>query len=277
MPYQTEKSLFNKRREQLIYWSSIGLDMVIPRPDSGVYVLGYVKSGTNWLCHLLSAVLDKPILEPWKLQRPMIKPCVYHMHRFIPLNSVRQRTVYLMRDGRDTMVSKYFHIIREGGPLTAKFEQQIGKPLRAEDIGENMAEFIPFMRENRIATIDYRSHLEEWMKHSDKYIVLRYEDLLVNPESELRRVVDQLPYQHVTQERIRSAVAMHDFRNLTKRDRGEEELTSFIRKGVSGDWRNYFTVEAAKVFDEYAGDLLLEIGYETERDWWMKPSNVPSY
>lgn len=274
MSYHPEKSLLRQRHEQLIYWSSIGLDMALPRSEAGVYVLGYVKSGTNWLCHLLSEVLEMPILEPWKLSRPQIKPCVYHMHRFIPLDSVRRRTVYMMRDGRDTMVSKYFHIVREGGPLKARIERNLGRPLLAEEIQENMVEFILFMRVNRISTTDYRTHMEEWKKHSDKYITVRYEDMLTNSEAELMRVLDQLSCHHVTSEKVRSAVTKHDFSNLTNREKGVEDLTSFIRKGISGDWRNYFTEEAARVFDEYAGDLLLEVGYEIDREWWRSSSNL---
>ncbi len=276
MTLSPEKPRLSQYREQFIYWSSIGVDMVVPRMEAGVYVLGYVKSGTNWLCHLLSTALDMPVLEPWKLHGPMISPCVYHMHRFIPFDPVRRRTVYMMRDGRDTMVSKYFHLVRDGGPLKARFECQIKKPLRAEDISINMPEFIRFMGGSRIASTDYRSHLEAWKRHSDKYITLKYEDLLVNPEQELMRVIKRLPDQPVSLERIRMAVRKHDFSNLTKRDRGVEDISSFIRKGISGDWRNYFTVEAGRAFDEYAGHLLFELGYETEREWWRNPSSVLS-
>lgn len=34
-----------------------------------------------------------------------------------------------------------------------------------------------------------------------------------------------------------------------------------------GDWRNNFTQEARQVFDYYAGDELILLGYERDRDW----------
>ena len=47
------------------------------------------------------------------------------------------------------------------------------------------------------------------------------------------------------------------------RSRGEEDPTSFFRKGVSGDWRSAFTERDEKTFEQEAGDLLVKLGYET--------------
>lgn len=272
MSDHAEKSRLKQRHEQMIYWLSIAMDVTLPRDKSGVYVLGYVKSGTNWLCNLLSDILVMPVLEPWTLTWPQIKPCVYHMHRFIPVDSVRQRTVYIMRDGRDTLVSKYFHLVREGGELKTRFERELQCPLLAENIQENMSAFILFMQKNRVSSTDYRVHLEEWKKHSDKYITVRYEDLLTHPEAELMRILGRLTHHTATLAKVREAINKQDFSAITNRKRGEQDLGSFNRKGISGDWRNYFTPESAKAYDSYAGDLLLETGYETDRQWWRMPS-----
>jgi len=32
-------------------------------------LLGYMKTGTNWLCHLLASALGIPVLEVWKTAR----------------------------------------------------------------------------------------------------------------------------------------------------------------------------------------------------------------
>ncbi len=267
-----EKSFMRARYEHLIYWSSIGMDAAIPGKNPGIYVLGYIKSGTNWLCHLLSAALDTPILEPWKMSAPTLEPRIFHMHRFIPLDSVRKRTIYLIRDGRDTMVSRYFHIANAGGIAKIALERELGTAITADRAKENMAGFIRFMTSSNIASRDYRSHILEWKKHRDKYITMRYEDMLADTTSELARAVESLTHKTPDNDMIRRAVQQHDFTRLTKRKKGEEDHKSFIRKGVSGDWRNYFTAESAHVFDEYAGDLLLELGYENDPEWASKVS-----
>ena len=57
---------------------------------------------------------------------------------------------------------------------------------------------------------------------------------------------------------------------MTGRRPGEEARGEFARKGVSGDWENHFTRAAAEVFDSYAGNALVELGYEQNSSWVEK-------
>lgn len=57
------------------------------------------------------------------------------------------------------------------------------------------------------------------------------------------------------------------FETQAQRRKGEEKKGSFLRKGVVGDWRNYFTLEAAQTFDRLGGDTLIKLGYEKDRVW----------
>jgi hypothetical protein len=50
------------------------------------------------------------------------------------------------------------------------------------------------------------------------------------------------------------------------RKRGQE-ATSFFRKGIAGDWKNVFTEQDKRDFKTVAGDLLIEIGYEKDKNW----------
>jgi hypothetical protein len=55
------------------------------------------------------------------------------------------------------------------------------------------------------------------------------------------------------------------FEKLSKgRTRGEEDPSSFFRKGVAGDWRDAFTDRDRRVFEREAGDLLTKLGYRGE-------------
>ena len=40
-----------------------------------------------------------------------------------------------------------------------------------------------------------------------------------------------------------------------------------MRKGIVGDWKNYFNKEAREIFNHYAGDQLIKLGYEKDRSW----------
>jgi hypothetical protein len=40
------------------------------------------------------------------------------------------------------------------------------------------------------------------------------------------------------------------------------------RKGVSGDWLNYFTRRDGEIFHEIAGEQLLQLGFEIDPKWY---------
>ena len=40
-----------------------------------------------------------------------------------------------------------------------------------------------------------------------------------------------------------------------------------MRKGIAGDWKNQFSLEAAQMFDQLAGETLVQWEYEQDRDW----------
>lgn len=44
-----------------VYWLSVGWDCLRGSASQSVHVLGYSKSGTNWLCRLLSSILGIPL------------------------------------------------------------------------------------------------------------------------------------------------------------------------------------------------------------------------
>ena len=256
--------------EHTLYWTSIGWDVLRGDHSPGIYVLGYVKSGTNWLCHLLSGILEMPILEAWKVRLPVLHPCVYHTHRFIPLDSIRRRTIYIMRDGRDTLVSYYFHLIREQGPQLRQAEQVIGRRLTAENIRENLPGFISYLQATRTSTADWRTHIETWQRFREQYFTIRYEDLLTDAESELIRAIQALTGRQPEAGQVRSVVQQQDFRTVTQRAPGHEDSNKFMRKGVQGDWRNNFSRSAARKFNAYAGQLLIDLGYESDPSWTEK-------
>jgi hypothetical protein len=101
----------------------------------------------------------------------------------------------------------------------------------------------------------------------ERYAEVRYEDLLERPHEEVRRLLEFLGAK-ADEETVRRCVEAASFERLSKgRKRGEEDVTSFFRKGVAGDWRNVFTERDKEIFKEEAGELLIELGYETGREW----------
>ena len=75
----------------------------------------------------------------------------------------------------------------------------------------------------------------------ENYTEVRYEDLLEKPEREVRRLLAFLGVDSGG-EAARRCVDAASFERLSKgRKRGEENPSSFFRKGLAGDWENVFT------------------------------------
>ena len=80
----------------------------------------------------------------------------------------------------------------------------------------------------------------------------------------------------VTPARLREVVLAYRFECFTGgRQRGQEDITSHERKGISGDWRNYFTDRITRAFKERFGELLIATGYEDDLDWCAGPITLP--
>ena len=101
----------------------------------------------------------------------------------------------------------------------------------------------------------------------DKYAEVLYEDLLQRPEQELARLLRFLGARS-GEEAAAHCVGSSSFDRLSEgRQRGEENPTSFYRKGVAGDWKNSFTKRDKNIFKKEAGELLVKLGYEDGNGW----------
>ncbi len=78
------------------------------------------------------------------------------------------------------------------------------------------------------------------------YLELRYEDLIRAPEAALEKVLDFLQLNGDPSEMLSS------FKVYSQR---------------VGVWQTIFTTEEKQMFDDEAGDLLIELGYERDHDW----------
>ena len=101
----------------------------------------------------------------------------------------------------------------------------------------------------------------------ERYVEVKYEDLLQRPEEEFRRLLEFLGAE-AGEEVAARCVREASFEKLGEgRKRGEEDPTAFVRKGIAGDWKNVFTEQNKRAFKRQAGDLLVKLGYEQDEDW----------
>jgi hypothetical protein len=99
------------------------------------------------------------------------------------------------------------------------------------------------------------------------YTEVKYEDLLRSPHEETRRLLTFLGAE-ASEKTVEHLVEAASFERLSKgRERGEEDSSSFYRKGIAGDWRNVFTERDKLIFKDEAGDLLAKLYYEKDDSW----------
>jgi hypothetical protein len=236
------------------------------------YVMEYPKSGGTWLSQMIADYLQIP--RPEFSVFPLGCECVIHGHWLY--SSKLRRVFYLVRDGRDVAVSLYFRAIGELGdpryPQTRSYIERRFKSLREADARNHPHEVLPRFIEEWVkhpagTSVSWPDHVRQWAFDRRNVVVLRYEDLIRDAVGTLTRALPNHTRAPIDAERLGLTVRKFSFERQAGRPRGAEVRGAFLRKGVPGDWRNYFTREAAEVFDHYAGDTLVRLGYELDRDW----------
>ena len=98
-------------------------------------------------------------------------------------------------------------------------------------------------------------------------LLVRYEDLAEDPVSGFRRILDWLGWNSC-QDLLLTAIEELSFESRVGRKRGDEDCSSHFRRGLPGDWRNYFTREHGRLWETLYPGLLTAAGYEKSDDWW---------
>jgi hypothetical protein len=250
-----------------------------------VLILGYPKSGNTWFCYLLAYSLNvlydnlaEPAVHPrdeW--QRKLVKGNLHHKSYIKEVNGIwsthqisklseylnREFLIYLLRDGRDVMVSYYCYLNRVV-PEELRQSEQMGlfKYFSSRIKSKFSSNFSMFIKER---SLEWKDHIEKSLVQKPDMIV-KYEDLHQDTCNALKTIFEKMKLD-VEETVIQSAIDKFSFNKCANREKGEEDVKNFYRKGIVGDWHNYFQGRDVSYFKNIAGDLLIELGYEKDYDW----------
>lgn len=252
------------RRQQVVYWPSVVSQAMLPASKS-IFVLGYTNTGTNWLCQLISNYLSIPLFEPWKEIIPsFLKAHVFHGHRFISLLEANPRCLYLSRDGRDVVISKYYKIASNPTQIARRkeFAEWSGFDIAPDHIREQLPVFIDwFFTKDRSAAINWSSHIQQGFQKQCTHVA--YESLLIDALTTLEKIFCDIDSTvTIDRERLESVI---DSRQIGKVRTKENSVHK--RKGVTGEWKIYYTEKACEKFANYGQNALELAGYEKNDDW----------
>ena len=165
----------------------------------------------------------------------------------------RARFVHIIRDGRDRAVSSW-HLMRRDPPDRRP-------EWYSDDIVEMAVRGAPVWT-HYIRTV--RAHVA---RSGVRYHELSYENLKRDPAGVMQQLLSFLGVDE-GRAAAESCVEAAAFSKLSGgRAPGQEDAGSFYRKGVVGDWTNYFDADASAAFCRATDGLMAELGYaEDVRD-----------
>ncbi len=195
---------------------------------------------------------------------------VRDMHSIYP----DAKLVYIVRDGRDVLISERFRNLVEESKFLKAEDKRIIEELRKDPTpftnGTRSIFTETVIRRVAKGWITNLQETEEEGKRlfGDHYCNLRYEDMLERPFEELRRLWEFLGVKKIDaslMEKIKAEMESNpDEEWQTKRNEG---IASFLPKGHAGNWERLFTARDKSLFKEVAGEMLIKWNYEKDLNW----------
>jgi hypothetical protein len=205
---------------------------------------------------------------------PQHTECIDEIHEIYP----DAKIIHIVRDGRDVAVSAMNHWWRLASDREDGVFELTPEELELRDAYS--ADREGFIRSGR--SIFTEERLEQlarrWSRrvvkarrdgtalYGGRYLEIRYEDLLAETPETFQKILRFLDARR-DEPVIKNCIAASSFERVSRRKQGEEDATSFFRKGIAGDWRSVFTARDRDIFRRVAGDRLVEFGYESSHDW----------
>lgn len=247
-----------------------------------LFVAGLPKSGTSWIESMLASYsgyekvmppqaiayeqahkgshdfeLPEDVFSQLQEALAVLKLHVHgSRHNVRLLREAGIPYVVMYRDLRDVAVSHYFYVRRT--PWHPEYDDYSGLHVEA-----GLRHFA------RTLLPDFVDWMRSWRENRDpeQSIELRYEDLLADTLGEFRRVASHFSLD-TSAPMIENIVEENSFESMSGgRTRGEQNSESFVRKGVAGDWKRHFTPDLKDRFKRHAGQVLIDLGYETDQSW----------
>ena len=231
--------------------------------DKPIILTEFPKSGGSWIVSMIGDALEIPKRDiyvrpgfdlfqiekhPWynsAIAMDFPSQSVIKSHELPNSTLIDFDAIYihLVRDGRDVIVSKWFFdkefCIKNG--ITDSFNKKFDSYV--EEVANDWAKYILAWSNKGAETI----HYEDFLSQTENAIDGLFKNMLgIKIE---RSILEKVVSQN-TKKRFSDSL------NKTFKH------NTFVRKGVSGDWKNHFSKKNVDAFNSIASDAMLFLGYE---------------
>lgn len=231
--------------------------------ENDIFIVGYPKSGNTWMTHLMCGIMYGTTMEyiSNRLVRDLV-PDVMAMKYYVRYsesvcfkshllpNPKYKKIIYVVRDGRDAIVS-YYNMLKNRNVHVSLDDIVLCKN----------KEHVPMM---------WHEHVQEWLKnpYNAAMMVVKYEDLLSDPISELRKICNFVCRKYdinflsmLSNNCSFESMRQKEESSLWDKAADWKENAFFIRKGKQGSYKEEMPLYLQDKFVELAGDTLRQLDY----------------
>ncbi len=243
-----------------------------------VFIVTYPKSGTTWMQQIVKLICSggkddgKTLPEsiPWleedwraensfdDLPSPRFfkSHTPYHMMPGGPPETSPAKYIYIARNPKDTAVSLFHHT----------------RAFKVYNYTGPWDHFFELFTNGKVESGDWFDHVLTWWKHKDdgNILFLKYEDMKRDIRSAVMATAAFIG-RDVSSDTIDEIVQHSRFESMKANPATNTSWMShvrhsaeppFMRKGIVGDWVNYFTPEQKEAFDTLYAERMKNSGLE---------------
>jgi hypothetical protein len=197
---------------------------------------------------------------------------VRDMHALYP----DAKLIYIVRDGRDVLISERFRNFVEESKFLSGEDKKIIDDLKKDQTpftnGTRSIFTETFIRNIAKRWTDDLNEIDSEGKklYGKQYLSLRYEDLLKMPFEEMSQLWKFLGVKKIEKALVKKIQAeMEANPDEEWQAKRNEGIASFLPKGKgqAGNWGRLFTERDKSVFKEIAGNVLVKWKYEETTNW----------